>query len=120
MSALRHPDTRNVHDMYGHAVQRAAQRWVEDGELLGYQLREIQVWSLGFIAIDRLTEAGRLVVEVSRAQDQTTWYAKRTDKVSDLLDRVCDVFIEPPGEILVLAHTGPAEEHRGRVMLGPW
>ena len=108
MSPIRHPDDRNVDEMYGEKAQRGAQFWVDAGELLGYRWRG---GSPQHMPPEPHVDSERVVVEVTRGDDHLLWYPKSMDTISDLLEQVRDVFGEAPHEMMVLAAMG--QENRG-------
>ena len=96
MSPLRRPDDRNVDEMYGEKARRGAQFWVEAGELLGYRLCD---GSLQHLPPEPKVDHERLFVEVIKGGDHLLWYSKTMKTISDLIEKVRNVFGELPHEV---------------------
>jgi hypothetical protein len=103
MSPIRHPDDRNVDEMYGEKAQRGAQFWVDAGELLGYRLCD---GSLQRMPPEPQVDSEHVFVEVFRGGDHLLWYSKTMKTISDLIDKVRNVFGEAPHEIMMLTLMG--------------
>ena len=99
MSPFRHPQDRNADEMYPEKAQRGAQFWVEAGELLGYRLCD---GSLQHLPPEPKVDHERLFVEVIKGGDHLLWYSKTMKTISDLIEKVRNVFGELPHEVMDL------------------
>ena len=96
MSPFRHPQDRNADEMYPEKARRGAQFWVEAGELLGYRLCD---GSLQHLPAEPKVDHERLLVEVIKGGDHLLWYSKTMKTISDLIEKVRNVFGELPHEV---------------------
>ena len=103
MSPFRHPQDRNADEMYPEKARRGAQFWVEAGELLGYRLCD---GSLQHLPPEPKVDHERLFVEVIKGGYHLLWYSKTMKTISDLIEKVRNVFGELPHEIMMLTLMG--------------
>ena len=99
MSPFRHPQDRNADEMYPEKARRGAEFWVEAGELLGYRLCD---GSLQHLPPEPKVDHERLFVEVIKGGDHLLWYSKTMKTISDLIEKVRNVFGKLPHEVMDL------------------